>query len=433
MELAQAYASLNVDQRRAFDAVMEGQNLFITGPGGTGKSFLIRALVGAMPTDRQTAVVALTGCAALLLDCGAKTLHSWAGIGLGKDPVDTLVASIKKKTWKPCLRNWKKTKTLIIDEVSMMQPDLFEKLDQIGRRIRDVDAPFGGMQIVLFGDFYQLPPIAVGPTKFVFESSIWPEVIKATIQLRVIVRQPDPAFQQLLNAARCGELKDEHVAVLETRRNLPWRDQEIRPTLLFSRRREVEQINAANLEALVGEAQTYNVGTKRERGAVAAPSAEVLANHDKDAPYDVALTLKVGAQVMLNYNVDVESGLVNGSRGVVRRFIDMDGEMVPIVRFMNGTDVAIERAKWELDNYKGVCRTQIPLRLAYACTIHRAQGATLDCAMIDIGANVFEFGQAYVALSRVKSLDSLYVWALDPAAVKAHPGVRAFYAGLEDA
>ena len=315
----------------------------------------------------------------------------------------------------------------------MMQPDLFEKLDGIGRRIRGVDAPFGGMQLLLFGDFYQLPPISVGAPKFVFESPLWAEAVHATIQLREIVRQKDPGFQDLLNAARRGALLPEHLAALEARRNLPWRDQEIRPTLLFSRRREVEQINAANLEALVGEAQTYQVGTKRDRGGAAIPSAEVLANHDKDAPYDTALTLKVGAQVMLNYNVAVEEGLVNGSRGVVRRFIDMEGEMVPVVRFMNGTDVAIERAKWELDNYKGVFRTQIPLRLAYACTIHRAQGATLDCALIDIGTNVFEFGQAYVALSRVKSLDSLYVWALDPAAVQAHPGVRAYYDRLEEA
>ncbi len=407
---------------------MEGKNVFITGPGGTGKSYLIRALLEIMPPERKTAVVALTGCAALLLDCGAKTLHSWAGIGLGKEPVDALVSNIKKKKWKPGLRNWLQTKTLIIDEVSMMQAELLEKLDMIGRRIRGTDAPFGGIQVVLLGDFYQLPPIADVP-RFLFQSSKWPELIDCTVQLGEIVRQKDPVFQRLLNAARRGQLGGEDLDLLRTRLDLPWKDQEIRPTLLFSRRREVDQINAANLASLEGETHKYAVRTELERGA-RSPGDEAIAAFDRDAPYDPDLTLKVGAQVMLIYNKDVESGLVNGSRGVVRRFIGVDGEVLPVVRFMNGSDVVVERSKWGLDDYAGVSRSQIPLRLAYACTIHRAQGATLDCALIDIGANVFEFGQAYVALSRVRSLDSLYVWALNPAAVRAHPAVVAFYEGI---
>lgn len=440
MELAAAYTSLNAGQRAAFDAVMDGHNVFITGPGGTGKSYLIKAIVATMPKERHTAVVALTGCAALLLGCGAKTLHSWAGIGLGKESADALVAAIKKKTWKPALRNWLRTKTLIIDECSMMQPELLEKLDIIGRRIRGSVAPFGGMQVLFFGDFYQLPPVdrtAVG-TKFLFQSAQWPEIVDKTIQLTEIVRQADPAFQDLLNAARRGSLKDEHIATLQSRCDLPWREEVIRPTLLFSRRAEVDMINSANLESLEGELQKYGVATvvDAEMGGGRhnmsdAGTKAAIEGQDKDAAYDTELTLRVGAQVMLIYNLDPGEGLVNGSRGVVRRFVQVPGgETLPVVLFKNGKEIAVARAKWELEDFKGVYRSQVPLRLAYAITIHKCQGSTLDSAMVDIGQNVFEFGQAYVALSRVKSLESLYVWQLDPRAVKAHPLVRAFYDGL---
>ncbi len=410
---------------------MDGNNVFITGPGGTGKSFLIKILLECMPKERKTGVVALTGCAALLLGCKAKTLHSWAGIGLGKDSAEALVASIKKKTWKPALRNWLQTKTLIIDEVSMMTPELFEKLDQVGRRIRGSAQPFGGIQIVLIGDFYQLPPVAAASEiRFLFQSRLWDEVIHQTVQLTEIVRQKDPDFQSLLNAARVGRLGPEHVKILESRCDLPWRDQEIRPTLLFSRRREVDMINTANLEALEGETHIYKPRTEIETSGRGITD-EAIAAFDKDAPYDEELTLRVGAQVMLIYNVAIEDGLVNGSRGVVRRFAKSEGELVPVVAFKNGKEMTVDRAKWEMDDYKGVSRSQIPLKLAYAITIHKCQGATLDSALIDIGINVFEFGQAYVALSRVRSLDSLYVWALDPRAVQAHPSAVAYYKGLD--
>lgn len=440
MELTQVYAALNSGQRAAFDAVMSGANCFITGPGGTGKSFLIQSLVTAMAiTKRRIAVTALTGCAALLLGCGAKTLHSWAGVGLGKDPVPTIVANIKRKTRAKPLRNWLQTATLIIDEVSMMTPELFEKLDAVGRAVRGSAAPFGGLQIILVGDFFQLPPVMDRP-KFLFQSPLWADAVDKTILLSEIVRQPDPAFQDLLNACRRGDLKEEHIGLLQGRMDLPWRDQEIRPTLLFSRRAEVNMINQSNLDALDGELFTFKVRTifetdlpvSRRPDLTDEAVQRLITAHDGDSPYDVELTLRVGAQVMLIYNLDPEEGLVNGSRGVVRRMLLPEGkEPVPVVLFKNGKEVAISRTAWELDDLKGVMRSQVPLRLAYACTIHRAQGSTLDSALIDIGPNVFEFGQAYVALSRARSLDSLYVWALDPRAIRAHPAVVEFYRSLD--
>lgn len=431
------YASLNEGQRAAYDAVMRGSNVFITGPGGTGKSFLINALLET--TERKVAITALTGCAALLLGKKAKTLHSWAGIGLGRDDVDTLVKTIKRKTWAKPLRNWLQTATLIIDEVSMMTPELFEKLDAVGRRIRGSNRPFGGIQLVLVGDFFQLPPV-MEKTAFLFQSRIWEDTLDEVIELREIVRQKDPKFQELLNAMRKGRLSPEHLGMLQARMDLPWCDEEIRPTLLFSRRAEVNMINQSNLDALEGDKYEYtvrmhydlDVATSKRSNVNDETVKRIIGSYDNDAPYDTELTIRVGAQVMLIYNLDPAEGLVNGSRGVIKRMIvpPEGGEAVPVVLFKNGEEVAIGRASWPIDDLVGIRRSQIPLRLAYACTIHKAQGSTLDSALIDIGPNVFEFGQAYVALSRAKSLDSLYVWALDPRGIKAHPAVIAFYEGL---
>jgi ATP-dependent DNA helicase PIF1 len=438
---AQLYAALNEGQRAAYDAVMRGSNVFITGPGGTGKSFLINTIVDTMPPERKVAITALTGCAALLLGPKAKTLHSWAGIGLGRDDVETIVKNIKRRTWAKPLRNWLQTSVLIIDEVSMMTPELFEKLDAVGRRLRGSSSPFGGIQIVLVGDFFQLPPVEKGAARrLLFQSERWEPTLDEIIDLHEIVRQKDPKFQSLLNATRKGRLEPEHLELLQGRMNLSWRDQEIRPTLLFSRRAEVNMINQSNLDSLEGEKYEYKVRLSLDQDVAASkrsnPNDEsvkrLIEAYDADAAYDVDLTLRVGAQVMLIYNLDPGDGLVNGSRGVVRRMVKPPegGEPLPVVLFKNGKEVCVGRVAWPVDDLVGIKRSQVPLRLAWAGTIHKCQGATLDSALIDIGPNVFEFGQAYVALSRVKSLDSLYIWALDPRGIKAHPAVITFYEGL---
>ncbi len=430
--------TLNTAQNEAFEAIRAGENVFLTGAGGTGKSYLIEQIVKHIP--RRVAVTALTGCAALLLDCGAKTLHSWAGVGLGREDVPLLVQKIRKNS--KALKKWTGTDVLIIDEISMMTPELFEKLDEIGRRLRKMPAPFGGIQLVCVGDFYQLPPVfREGETRFVFESSNWKTAITRTIELTQIHRQKDEAFQRLLNEARAGKLSADSVAQLNARRGLDWKSQEIKPTLLFSRRTEVDAINDANLKALGGERHTYNVetlsltlvpggGAPVSKPLAPALEAELKAEieyMDKNASYQSELTLAEGAQVMLICNQDPDVGLVNGSRGVITRFISSAGKKLPMVRFLNGTECVIGPHMWLLDGKKDICRAQIPLRLAYALTIHKAQGATLDCALVDIGAKTFEYGQAYVALSRVKSLESLYVWEVDAKAIKAHPKVAQFY------
>ena len=183
--------SLNDEQQLALDKIMNGESIFITGPGGSGKSYLLEALQKEFKrVGKEIAITALTGCAALLLGTNAKTLHSWAGIGLGKDNVDTIISSIVMNGRKK--KAWLKTDCLVIDEVSMMTPQLLEVLDCVGRRVRKTrDKPMGGLQVVLVGDFYQLPPVSNGKCQFAFESPVWNQLIKETICLKTIYRQSD--------------------------------------------------------------------------------------------------------------------------------------------------------------------------------------------------------------------------------------------------
>lgn len=447
---------LNDEQRSAFKAVQTGKNIFLTGAGGTGKSHTIRVITDwARDSNIRYAVTAMTGCAALLLGMGAKTLHSWAGIGLARESPHELAKSVQAN--KRAARRWIDTQLLIVDEVSMMTPELLEKLDLVARRVRKrSDQRFGGLQVILAGDFCQLPPVQKGldsnAMQFVFESSVWNTLIDETHYLHRIERQRDPIFQRLLTETRMGHVSPETLKILEERMNLPWQENEIRPTLLFNRNAEVDTINRRNMEVLEGEQRFFEADTvvmdKTTKKAYAisdmyeSPTfiADRLIRHDDpdvqialerldtDAPYEKNLELRIGAQVMLITNMDQDRGLVNGSRGVLTGYTPGG---LPIVRFLAIPEpIIVDRANWWLTDYEGIGRTQIPLKVAYALTIHRAQGATLDSALIDIGSSTFEYGQAYVALSRVRTLFGLYVWKMDPRKIRCHPKVKDFYEAL---
>lgn len=419
--------TLSAEQKEAYDAIIRGESIFLTGPGGTGKSHLIGLLAERLPALGKTlAITALTGCAAILLGNGAKTFHSWAGIGLGKDTAEKLSESIRK--FPPLRKRWVSTEVLIIDEISMMTPELLELINDIAKKVRKSSRPMGGLQIVFVGDFLQLPPVAKGGVvRFAFESPIWHELVKRTVQLKRIFRQNDPIFQTVLDEARNGEVSASSLAILKSRRDLSWEKEPIQPTLLFSRNMDVDSINNANLAQLEGAAEVFSVKTISTGEQTPADLQRIVEKMDKDMNYVQELTLKVGAQVMLITNLDQEKGLVNGSRGVVTGFKELVNW--PIVRFKNNQYITIEQHVWKSEHDKPVERSQIPLRLAYALTIHKAQGATLDCALIDVGMNTFEYGQAYVALSRLKSLDSLYINEVTAGAFRAHPLVKTFYAG----
>ena len=424
---------MDPDQQRAVTIARSGKSFFLTGAGGTGKSYVIRSIVEALHREgKDVALTAMTGCAALLLGKGAKTLHSWAGIGLGKESVQTIVVKLRKSF--RAKKNWLAADTLIIDEVSMMTPELLDKLEEIGKAIRRRPASFGGLQLILVGDMYQLPPInkeTGGEHHFVFEAASWKRCIQDSVVLRTVHRQSDPAFLKILDEARAGRLSEESITILETRRNSDWKRLEIKPTLLFTRRADVEQINMTQLQKCQGPDYTFTVKTVQTAtmlGTKPDPKAVewAIEKMDKNGSYVPDLVLRKGAQVMLLTNMDIEHGLVNGSRGVVEGFCNESSGRYPMVKFRNGEVLIISPASWASEDVDGLTREQIPLRLAYAITIHKAQGATLDCALIDIGDNTFEYGQAYVALSRVRSLDCLYIWDLKPSAFMVHPKVKAF-------
>jgi ATP-dependent DNA helicase PIF1 len=431
--------TLNFDQTNALQNVLEGKSILITGPGGTGKSFLIQKICEELTQrGKKVAVTALTGCAALLLGSNAKTVHSWAGIGLGREPANKLASDIRKLPYKnKVYRRWLLTNTLIIDEVSMMTPELFELLNEVAIQVRRDSRFFGGIQLILVGDFFQLPPVVKKEDgeeqRFLFESELWPKFNPMICHLTEVVRQKDPVFQEILNEARIGRPSNNLLNILMDRQNVPWEHLKIKPTLLFSRRAEVEMINEKNMKALPGKIYTSDAKTvfdstiTKEIDMKSPEVIRAVTKLDRDAPYKPSLSLKVGAQVMLIYNLDQEKGLVNGSRGVVEGFTETVPPL-PIVYFKEiNTKIPVGHCAWESEDIEGLKRSQIPLIPAWAVTIHKCQGATLDSALIDIGISTFEVGQAYVALSRVKSLDSLYIYDLDPNAFKAHPKVVQFY------
>jgi ATP-dependent DNA helicase PIF1 len=429
---------LNSDQQAALEAVKRGENIFLTGPAGSGKSTLVAAIVHwAQRTGKVCDVTAMTGCAALLLGNKAKTLHSWAGIGLGKGTAEQLATEILRSPFAK--KRWKRAHILVIDEISMMSPDLFEKLSQVGKRVRGGSQAWGGLQLILCGDFYQLPPVSretqtIG--KFAFDAPAWKAANLQPVVLTRIERQTDKTFQKLLNEARVGNLSEESVGILKSRQGLDWKEQRIRPTLLFSRNADVEDINEKNVAALnkpmyMHEAKTIVGPPKDADASVEIPTGEFLERlvqrMDADASYVAKLELCEGCQVMLVWNMDMEKGLVNGSRGVVVGFRP-DG--IPIVQFLHGDPIPVELHEWTSNDCPALRRQQIPLRVAYALTIHKSQGATLDCALVDIGSSTFECGQAYVALSRVRGLESLYIHNFNPARVMADAKVVQFYDSL---
>lgn len=429
---------LNSAQQAALDAVLQGRSIFLTGSGGTGKSYLISRVYKEIDTTatRCVSLTALTGCASLLLHPRARTLHSWAGIGLGDAPAHVLVETVRVN--RRAAARWRATDVLVIDEVSMLTPDLFEKLDVVGRAIRRNERPFGGLQLVLVGDFYQLPPVSSGESKFVFESPLWKALGLEVHELTEIVRQKDPVFQKILGEARRGRLTPESIQIIQTRIGLDYSELQIQPSMVFTRRAQVQDINRKHFDALTTPKHTYIAATLSTMKSVGDPAIpKAVEKLDKVAQYVSELTLAVGAQVMLLIN-DPENKLTNGSRGVVvgfERQADTDAQpdknsldtVIPLVKFCGGQVLPIQRHKWATE-LPGISRTQLPLTLAYAVTIHKTQGSTLDCALIDVGERTFEYGQAYVALSRVKSLEALYIHDFHPGAFKAHPKVKAFYA-----
>ena len=435
------------EQQQAFEKYLKRENIFITGPGGTGKSALIRYIQkDAQRKGFQIQVCALTGCAAVLLECKAKTVHSWAGIGLGNGEPDQLIRKILKN--KILRDNWKATDILVIDEVSMMSQKLFELLDSIGKAVRYSQNPFGGIQLIFSGDFYQLPPVGSKEEpetcKFCFESPLWTTTFprKNHVQLVKIFRQNDELYQKILNQLREGKLKrsSNEILMQNVNKSFP-EDMQILPTKLFPTKIKVTNINACEMSNLNGEEYEYKIKQctalemtqseklKRVLFTKEQINAELLYLQN-NLPCEEVLRLKIGAQVMCIANILLSNDdiICNGARGIV---ISISPDGFPTVKYNNGYKMTMMPHVWPSETIPGVGVAQIPLILAWALTIHKAQGATLDVAEIDAGSGIFECGQTYVALSRVKNLEGLYLSSFDFRKVMINRKVQEFYEELK--
>jgi len=418
---------MNPEQTIAFEAVKARQNVFITGPAGTGKSYLIDHIKAwAISKGLTLAVTALTGCAAVLI--GGRTLHSTLGIGLAQGNVHDIVAKIYSN---PTLcRKLRAMDILIIDELSMMSDDLFDKVSGVLSVVRESPAPFGGLQVVLCGDFCQLPPIT---GTYCFKSPLWETAIQKTVLLtRLMRQQDDEVFQTMLNELRmgvCGPDTFERLKALlltEADSEADAVDSPIRPTILYSLRVDVDRVNQAEYRQVLvaggGKERIYKTKYEGVKGGQAAkPQAKKWAD---SIGIPEAITLCVGAQVVVTANVDVENGIINGSRGIVTRLGDC-----PEIQLLDGRTLTIDLKRMVDDSNKLVV-LYCPLQYAWALTINKSQGMTLDKAIIDLGSSVFASGQAYTALSRVRNLDSVRLMGLLKKSFRLSPAVAEFIGHL---
>jgi ATP-dependent DNA helicase PIF1 len=437
---------LSEEQQNAFDKYIQRKNIFITGPGGTGKSTLIKQLqADAKKRLLNMQVCALTGCAAVLLDCKAKTIHSWSGIGLGSGTISFNVKKVVSSSYKK--KSWRNVDILVIDEVSMMSEKIFEMLDAIGKATRQNNRPFGGIQVIFLGDFYQLPPVGnrdePETIHYCFESPSWRDTFEKenVVQLTKIFRQTDVVYTKILNQIREGRVKKSSNDLLMS---LVGKQLEegalIQPTKLFPVRIKVDAINAAKMAELETPELEFSVkytksstGSDKNKSSSREYTPEQIDNEIKNINNNLLcndiIKLKVGAQVMCIVNIELPSGdmICNGSQGVIIRFNE---SKLPVVKYKNGYEMTMNYHFWESDNISGIGVSQVPLILAWAITIHKSQGATMDAAEIDVGSGIFECGQTYVALSRVKSLEGLYLTSFDASKILINKKVREFYDNL---
>lgn len=422
--------SLNEKQQDAFNAMIKGENIFITGPGGSGKSHVINLFVNYYKNnieneENKLFVTSSTGLSSLLIN--GITINQYSGIGTAEKDVEYYVKSISKK--KVVRERWKNTNVLIIDEISMINSNFFEKLDIIAQKIRKNNKPFGDIQIICSGDFLQLPPVK--SNEFCFESFTWDITISKIFYFDKIIRQNNSDFQSILNKIRVGIIDNEVKKVLESCRDRKLENKDgIIPTLLFSKKDIVKEYNDKSLNELIKKGNkkiTYDseyIFSSKINDLVKDDYIKLI-----NSQYNIEdkIILTQYSQVMLNIN-NIDEGLANGSRGII---IDFSENNNPIVQFLNGKILEIKRKDYKLeDNKDSIIKKQIPLIHAWAITIHKAQGMSLEYIQTDIGKSIFEYGQAYVVLSRIRSLEGLSLIDIDYSKIKANPKVIKFYESL---
>lgn len=394
-------------QNEALAVLKTGTNVFLTGEPGSGKTRVIQEFTAWLRTRGiEPSVTASTGIAATQI--GGTTFHAWSGIGTGGAVSAAKVEQIASR--EMLVRRLTRAQVLIVEEVSMLSAEALDLADRVCREARRVDRPFGGLTLVFVGDFFQLPPVSRERVRFAYESDVWKEARPVVCYLTEQHRQDDREFSAILCAIRSGRVEPaHHNALAERLASDVWASTDA--PRLFSHNEDVDRINAEKLATLRGSAKKFFMTTKGKDALVEGLVRGCLSPR--------VLELKKGAAVMFTKN-SLPGGFVNGTLGTVTGF---RGE-TPVVKTRAGKTILAEPATWQVEE-EGKVRasiTQIPLRLAYAMTVHKSQGMSMDRAVIDL-SRAFEYGQGYVALSRVRRLAGVFLTGMNEHALAVHPEI----------
>ena len=420
-------------QDQALLILKTGVNVFLTGEPGSGKTHTVNEYVAYLRARGvEPAITASTGIAATHI--GGMTIHSWSGLGIktniSKYDLDRIASS--EYIAKRVLR----ARVLIIDEVSMLTSEMFSTVDAVCREIRQSQEPFGGIQVVVVGDFFQLPPITKIETErnaqtafieespgghFAYDSSVWPRLNPVVCYLTDQYRQDDRDLLSILSAIRGNVFDNNHLHHIEARR-IEYHSAPDDVPKLFSHNIDVDRVNGETLAKLPGDLNEFAMTSEGTDALIAALKKGCLSPE--------MLHLKIGAAVMFTKNNQKE-GFVNGTLGIVLGFDKLSG--YPIVKTRSGRRITVSPMDWAVEE-NGHVRArvkQLPLRLAWAFTVHKSQGMSLDEAIMDL-TQVFEFGQGYVALSRLRRLSGLYILGWNERTFQVHPEVLAKDASFRD-
>lgn len=405
-------------QNEAFEILKLGASVFLTGSAGSGKTYLLNKYAGYLKSKKiNAAVTASTGIAATHI--GGITIHSWCGIGIAKRLSKTEFKTILNKKYLKNRLN--KAKVLIIDEISMFDADRLDLVDNVCRAFKNSILPFGGMQVIFCGDFFQLPPVNGGNEKneYAFKANVWSEAYLKICYLNEQYRHKDEKFIKVLNNIRNSEIDEGTLTALKTRINQPVRGN-ITPTKLFTTNNDVNAINDFELAKIKKVEAVYQMQSSHQKGKKHLKDFLI-----KNCMAPERLVLKEGAVVMFVKNKFDESGFaqyVNGTLGKVIGFSEFDN--YPIVETYDNRRIIAYPREWTVEEGNEIFAkiSQVPLRLAWAITVHKSQGMSLDEAIIDL-RNAFDYGMGYVALSRVRSLNGMELLGLNKMSLQVNPEI----------
>lgn len=425
IEVVTTDSSLSDEQLDVIKSFESGKNIFVTGGAGSGKSYLLSYLKRNY-AGLGLEVTASTGIAAV--NIGGVTIHSWSGIGLGNLPLEKIVENLNSAKFSRVRKKIRRARALAIDEISMISADLFELLNKVFQAIRENQKPMGGIQILLFGDFLQLPPVNRGSDSFTFcfDSNAWRELDLQCFELKGSFRQKDRTFIDILNNLRFGNLSRNDRDILQSRVGMI-DNGTIKPTILTTHNLKVDQINLTELKKIPHLEQAFSADYFGDLNKIELLKKNCLASQ--------ILSLKVGAQVMMIKNTYQKEGIINGSLGIIRDFSPRKN--YPVVEFANGKVLTIAPEEWLIERFDedkkivvvdaGV--SQVPLILSWAITIHKSQGLTLDKISCDL-SDAFSPGQVYVALSRARSLEGVFIKSINFDKIFADSNAVKFYRDL---